>query len=152
MISTVVALLFAGAVAGYAIPVEKRETPTRCILDNTGGRVIFTHGVHAEDYGLDCDDCHHDDVEGQARLECGGCHPAEFGEEFRLGHAKAFFGRETCPRCHVDVPDGPPPLDELPDVEFIPVRGDAFHTQCRGCHESNGGPFDEDSCTRCHAR
>ncbi|WP_272700735.1 cytochrome c3 family protein [Desulfovibrio sp. Fe33] len=151
-ISVVVALLFAGAVAGYAIPAGKTGATSRLILDNTGGRVIFTHEVHAGEYGLDCGDCHHDGVEGQGYRPCGACHPAEFDEGFRVGHAKAFPGREACPRCHGDQPDGQPFPGRVPDMSSLPARGEAFHAQCRGCHEANGGPFDEDTCYQCHAR
>ena len=63
IISAVVVLLFAGAVVGYAIPEEKQEVPARIILDNTGGRVVFSHRTHADDYGFDCADCHHDGLE-----------------------------------------------------------------------------------------
>jgi hypothetical protein len=35
-----------------------------------------------------------------------------------------------------------------PDSE--PTRADAFHTNCRGCHEENGaGPVE---CSSCHLR
>ncbi|WP_338666575.1 cytochrome c3 family protein [Pseudodesulfovibrio methanolicus] len=152
IISSVVALLFAGAVVGYAIPVEKQEVPARVILDNTGGRVVFAHRVHAEDYGSACDDCHHDGLEGEAYLPCGTCHPAEFDETFRAEHQKAFPDRKACLRCHDEVPTGPLAEDARPDIESIPTRGEAFHTLCMGCHEENGGPFGDDACYQCHAR
>lgn len=152
IISAIVALLFAGAVVGYAIPVEKQEVPARVILDNTGGRVVFAHKVHAEEYGFDCEDCHHDGVDGETYLPCGACHPTEFDERFRADHPKAFPDREACLRCHDVVPEGPLSAEERPDAEFIPVRGEAFHALCVGCHEENGGPFGDDACYQCHAR
>lgn len=153
IISAIVALLFAGAVIGYAIPVEKQDVPARVILDNTGGRVVFAHQVHAQDYGADCEDCHHDGIEGEkSYLPCGACHPAEFDEQFRLNHPKAFSDQKACLRCHDGVPAGPLPKDQWPDVESIPTRGEAFHTLCMGCHEENGGPFGDDACYQCHAR
>jgi hypothetical protein len=152
IISAVVALLFVGAVVGYAIPEEKQEVPARIILDNTGGRVVFSHRTHADDYGFDCADCHHDGLESGEYLPCGACHPAEFDETFRREHPKAFPDKEACLRCHDEVPNGPLSADERPDIESIPTRGEAFHSLCMNCHEENGGPYGEDACYQCHAR
>lgn len=152
IISAAVGLLFAGAVAGYAIPVERQEVPARVILDNTGGRVVFAHGLHAGDYGAECEDCHHDGVEGERYLPCGACHPAEFDETFRTGHPKAFPDQAACLRCHDEAPTGPLAADTRPDIESIPTRGEAFHALCTGCHEESGGPFGDDACYQCHAR
>ncbi|CCH50295.1 Pentaheme cytochrome c [Pseudodesulfovibrio piezophilus C1TLV30] len=151
-IAAIIAALFVIAIAGYMIPVEKQDVPARIVMDNTGGRVIFSHQAHAEDYGFDCIDCHHDDIGSDTFLACGTCHPAEFNDDFRVNHQKAFPSDEACLRCHDDVPTAPLAEDERPDIENIPLRAEAFHTQCMGCHEENGGPYGDDSCYQCHAR
>jgi len=114
---------------------------------------VFSHRMHADDYGFDCADCHHDGMESGNYLPCGSCHPKEFNDEFRKNHQKAFPDKEACKRCHGDIPSGKILTeDEEPDIESIPTRGEAFHQQCMGCHEENGGPYGEDSCYECHAR
>ncbi len=56
----------------------------------------------------------------------------------------------ACSRCHAGAPapDRPP---DRPDVTHVPLRADAFHGQCLGCHEQMGaGPSGEKSCNACH--
>ncbi|QJB57477.1 cytochrome c3 family protein [Pseudodesulfovibrio sp. zrk46] len=152
LISVIVTVLLAVAAAGYLIPVEKQEVQARVVMDNTGGRVIFTHKFHADDYGFDCTDCHHDDIEADTFLSCGSCHPKEFDADFRANHQNNFPSEEACLRCHDDVPTGELAEEDRPDIENIPLRADAFHAQCMDCHEENGGPYGDDTCYECHAR
>ncbi len=151
-IAVIVAVMLAVGVVGYLTPVEEQDVPARVVMDNTGGRVIFTHQSHAEDYGYDCTDCHHDDIGADRFISCGSCHPTEFNEQFRADHQKAFPSDEACIRCHDDVPTGELAEEDRPDIENIPLRADAFHSQCMDCHEKDGGPYGEDSCYQCHAR
>lgn len=152
LIATIVAVCFITAIVGYTLPTMSQDVPARVILDNTGGRVIFTHQFHAEDYGFECIDCHHDDIEADTFIACGSCHPAEFDDKFRAEHQKNFPNEEACIRCHDDTPTGPLTEDERPDITNIPLRADAFHMQCMNCHEENGGPYGDDTCYECHAR
>lgn len=152
LIAAIVAACFALAIAGYILPATPNKAPARVIMDNTGGRVIFTHQFHAEDYGFECTDCHHDDIEAENYLSCGTCHPAEFNVQFRTDHQSSFPNEEACLRCHDDKPAGELSEDERPDIANIPLRADAFHSQCMDCHAENGGPYDDDSCYECHAR
>lgn len=151
-IATVVAVLLAIAVAGFTAGATEKTTPARVVMDNAGGRVIFSHKFHIEDYGLECTDCHHDDIEAETYLACGSCHPSEFNEAFRTDHPERFPDDEACLRCHYDTPTETLSDDDRPDTDFIPLRADAFHTQCMSCHEENGGPYGDDSCNDCHAR
>lgn len=151
-IAVIIAVCFVAAIAGYAFTAPDKEAPVRVVMDNTGGRVIFTHMAHAEDYGLECTDCHHDDTGLDTFLPCGSCHPTEFNEEFRTTHPNNFPSEEACLRCHDEVPTGPLAEEDRPLKEDIPLRAEAFHTQCMGCHEEYGGPTGEDSCYECHAR
>ena len=151
-ILALVAALLVVAVAGFLLPEGKQDVPARIVLDNTGGRVIFTHQVHVEDYGLDCTDCHHDDIGQDRPLACGTCHPAAFDKKFRAEHQKAFPSDEACLRCHSEVPKGELAPEDRPDTDFMPTRADAFHQQCQSCHEDMGsGPYGKDACYQCHA-
>ncbi|SKA84869.1 Class III cytochrome C family protein [Paucidesulfovibrio gracilis DSM 16080] len=142
--------LFAASVTGYLVRTEESDPPARVFLENTGGRVVFAHAGHVADYGLECVECHHDDTGAEQPVPCGVCHPKAFDDSFRGGHFAAFSDRSHCLRCHASDPDVETPA-ERPDPEWIPVRTDAFHEQCLGCHESMGGPVGEDACDQCHA-
>lgn len=152
-IAVTVAALLAVAVLGYATDHPKPDVPPRVLFDNSGGRVFLGHAAHADDYGYDCADCHHDGVDDQRPVQCGACHPREFGPEFAAAHQKAFPSEEYCQRCHDEAPRAGMPEDERPDTDLLPTRADAFHGQCMSCHEAeDAGPYGEDSCTSCHAK
>lgn len=90
------------------------------------GPVKFTHDVHWEDYGLACDDCHHDYVNGEnvwteddEAKACIACHkPGKpQGKVYKLSTAY----HKKCRTCHKDMNDG----DE---EELAPFS-------CYKCHE-----------------
>ncbi|WP_320009347.1 cytochrome c3 family protein [Maridesulfovibrio sp.] len=151
-ITLIVAVLAVAAAAGFLFPPAVQESPARVVMDNSGGRVIFAHSVHAEEYGYECSDCHHDDIGQEKPIACGTCHPVAFDAKFRVEHQKNFPSDQACLRCHDEVPSGPLAEEDKPDTSSIPLRAEAFHSQCMGCHESDGGPYGEDSCYDCHAR
>lgn len=154
-IAVVVAVCIVVAAVGYLLPQDSPDAPTRVVMENSGGRVFFTHQLHAEDLGLACEDCHHDGLveEGAKPLPCATCHPKEFDDEFRLKHQKSFPSNDYCERCHYTEPSADMPDEDRPDTDMLPLTGDAFHWQCMGCHESMGaGPYGDESCTECHAK
>ncbi len=153
-ITVIVAALCVAAAAGYVLfPEGKREVPVRVVMENAGGRVIFSHQAHIQEYGFECTDCHHDDIGQDTFLACGTCHPKAYDEKFLAEHQKNFPDKEACLRCHDEIPEGPTlPVEDRPSTEDIPLRIDAFHSQCMSCHEENGGPTEDDSCYECHAR
>ncbi|KAB1442168.1 cytochrome c3 family protein [Pseudodesulfovibrio senegalensis] len=151
-ITVIVAILAALAVAGGAMPEQAQVVPARTVMDNNGGRVIFSHRIHADEYGFECADCHHDDIGQERPVSCGSCHPKAFDETFRSEHFKAFSSEDACLRCHDDVPGETLAEEDRPDTGNIPLRADAFHAQCMDCHEENGGPYGAESCYQCHAR
>jgi cytochrome c peroxidase len=73
------------------------------------GKVTFTHTQHSEDYGFDCDACHHVDMEGGYN-KCSSCHD-DLKDTFHKNCYKGCHrklkaeGRETgptsCKKCHV---------------------------------------------------
>ncbi|MFW5490110.1 MAG: cytochrome c3 family protein [Desulfovibrio sp.] len=167
IIRTVCILLGVVALAGYLLPEgfgsrlsgSSADIPPRILLDNGGGRVIFTHAAHAEDYGAECADCHHEDAGDPAHpVACGTCHPKEFDAQFAAEHRYAFPSNDYCLRCHSEQPDinaapGSMPDEDKPDMESIPTRMDAFHAQCMGCHRDMGaGPYQDNECSSCHAK
>ncbi|MGE4292418.1 MAG: cytochrome c3 family protein [Desulfovibrio sp.] len=143
--------LFLASAVGYILPAPADGPPARVILDNTGGRVVFAHLVHAQDYGLDCADCHHDEGDPERPVPCGACHPAAFDASWAAEHPKSFADKKMCLRCHDKDPSGGVAPEDKPDASWIPVRTEAFHSQCMGCHESMSGPAGDGSCKSCHA-
>ncbi|HDZ90401.1 MAG: cytochrome c3 family protein [Deltaproteobacteria bacterium] len=60
-------------------------------------------------------------------FECADCHHTMEDPEEKP---------ESCGECHTE------------DGEDGPKRSDAFHQQCKSCHEEGGGPV---KCEECHA-
>lgn len=90
------------------------------------GPVKFTHDVHWEDYGLFCEDCHHDYVDGEnvwteddEAKPCISCHkPGKpQGNVYKLSTAY----HKGCRTCHREMNEGS-------DEEWAPF-------QCYSCHE-----------------
>ncbi|WP_291327521.1 cytochrome c3 family protein [Desulfovibrio sp. UCD-KL4C] len=151
-LTLIVAVLVIAAASGFLFAPPVEESPVRVVMDNSGGRVIFSHAKHVEDLGYDCADCHHDNIGQDKPLACVTCHPVAFDKKFRSEHQKNFPDKKACLRCHDEVPTGPLAKEDRPDTENIPLLSDAFHQQCMGCHEQDGGPYGADSCYKCHAR
>lgn len=166
------------AVAGYLQPAATQETPNRVFLPNAGGKVIFTHQVHADSYGAACGDCHHeDDTPDVNTLACGDCHPPEFSPEWVDGHMDAFTEDRHCARCHHAAFTG---LQEYhdehenyadcvdchhgPDISPEPVAcadchgvqegvlglRDAVHQSCAACHDDLISDGGLEACATCH--
>lgn len=112
--------------------VADEESPDEIIFDNSykqerKGPVTFSHFNHAEDYGLECTDCHHDYEdgvniwqEGDPVNKCIECHdPDESDEEIK--NLRLSFHR-NCKGCH----------KQLYEEE---ISEDAPFRKCSGCHE-----------------
>ena len=71
------------AVVGYTHDTVGK-TPVRLLLENAGGRVVFDHRRHAEDYKVACEACHHESAEARENVQpCGACHGVDFDGSFR---------------------------------------------------------------------
>ncbi len=104
-ITLLTALLGLLAVAGYVLPHSEETTPTRVLLDNKGGKVVFEHKAHAEGYGLECATCHHAENLEKGVSPCGECHNAATAEFNIPDRMEAFHLR--CMGCHEEVGAGP---------------------------------------------
>ncbi len=116
------------------LPVEKRTQDVEYFvidkdvyLKDRKGPVRFTHDLHYDDYGIECNDCHHVYVDGEnvwtpdeSPDTCESCHDpvAGFDEVYRL--ETAFH--KNCRTCHSLVNEG----DELTPAPIT----------CLGCHET----------------
>lgn len=102
-ITILVVLLAVVAAAGYLIPAGAHEQPVRVLLPNKGGKVVFDHRVHVEDYSLECDACHHT---GDYETPCAECHNAEAAEEQGIPNQMEAF-HQNCMSCHEKTGGGP---------------------------------------------
>jgi len=110
--------------------ISDSDTPEEIIINNQGynsdkkGPVPFGHQVHAEDYGLACDECHH--------VYKSGKNVWEEGDEV-----------EKCKTCH-------DPRESKGDAKKLQI---AFHTNCKNCHKESGSdeaPYK--TCYGCHKK
>lgn len=179
-ITIVTIALLAVGVAGYLAPSPDQGPPVRVLLANPGGNVFFTHQQHAEEYGTECGDCHHQSETFQAPPACASCHPGSFDQQWIVGHQKPFQDKASCRACHHARFDALrfdhaaheeyadcQACHHGPDVEPTPTRCsdchqqqgdddmpglmDAAHQRCRDCHQAM---FDAkpatDGCSNCH--
>ena len=109
-------LLVIGAISYAAFPLNEPEEPLRLMFNVAAGNVLYNHKIHTveEGYGLSCEDCHHELLEGEfdEAQACGECHDPDEGDEEVPKRADAFHLQ--CINCHTDFEAGP--------------------TECTGCH------------------
>lgn len=108
-------LLLAG-LAGYLLPEPSEAVPSRILMENSGGRVVFTHQAHSTPGGAygdsDCAVCHHElqvaptgvkDPPTPDVLACKSCHGVTEQPDFIEKHQefyRANGGDDACIRCH----------------------------------------------------
>lgn len=135
-------VLFVVGVVSYAAFSAKPPTdsPIRIMHKASTGKVLFTHGVHAEDYGASCGDCHHHASEDEnVPKSCKACH--KLPED---GSAP-----EACGVCHTADSDVGA-LEDVYEPGSVLDSKDAFHKQCVDCHEENGSGPALKPCSACH--
>lgn len=159
---TILGILAVVSIGIYLVPEKKEEVPTRVLLENLGGKVIFSHKMHAENYGFDCADCHHESSNpAESVLACGVCHGtiptnAELAEISKEGgDGKTPLGdmpyhntdlvkdKNACLTCH--------------HLEFTQKdwghdrHSEEFGLDCESCHHSDKDIEPEPmNCNNCH--
>jgi len=133
-------LLLLSPVAGPAMDADDAPEVVRLdIMTNLYEPVGFDHAMHLE--MATCSHCHHHTIgTGPANPLCARCHEGA-GE----GDIVA------CSDCHDVHPFTVKNLKKLAEPKLFhidkPGLMAAFHINCRGCHEENGGPT---GCRDCH--
>jgi len=143
-IAVLTGILAAVALFGYMTPTQSEAVPTRILLDNAGGKVVFNHVVHARDYDIACETCHHETVAGDTEpLSCGQCHGAEVTAAWVKEHEASFPKDLQCVTCH--------------HVEFAKDHdwGHEMHKEiasCTDCHHEDTSIEPEPmNCADCHS-
>ncbi|MDZ7830871.1 MAG: cytochrome c3 family protein [Desulfobacterales bacterium] len=114
-----------------------------------GDKGMFKHDAHAQEYGLYCNDCHHNYQQGDPEppQHCTACHQRGMGDDMMPGRKDAFH--QQCIGCHEDFGVMPGKTD-CAGCHAPRNRTEAFHDQCMNCHEDFGvGPTQSD-CNQCH--
>jgi len=118
---------------GALIAAEEQEIPEEIILDsdiyetNRKGPVTFSHMNHAEDYELECIQCHHEYKdgkniwkEGNPVKKCSSCHDPSKNQGNARKLSVAYH--KNCKGCHKNL---------------VIEQGstDAPYKKCYDCHE-----------------
>lgn len=142
-ITITTAILLAISVAGYLTPPGKAEIPTRILFDSNGGKIVFSHLKHIDEYGEDCIRCHHKEEGAATPLPCGTCHARKFDQNFAEMHMDS-FAEDYCSKCH-----HPAPANLIFDHELHedPTDGD-----CQACHHGPDIEPEPQACSDCHGQ
>ena len=96
----------------YFLTPNKKEMPNRISFHKIqGGRVLFNHKIHNEDYSVECSTCHHNIENDDEVYNCSECHMKEEGDDI-LKRSEALH--TLCIDCHKES-----------DIEA---------TKCADCH------------------
>jgi len=116
------------------------ESVTIDYLQDLYTAVNFDHQMHAETYS--CNICHHHTTgDGPQNAVCQKCHAnSEAAEDV------------SCSGCHLQkktlsVLHTSPIGNTFYHIDKPGIKG-AFHLQCLGCHQTEGGPT---GCQECHS-
>ena len=141
-------LLALAGIAGYFMPAPTEATPSRLLMENPGGRVVFTHKAHSTPGGpygdIACADCHHDlkaapwkikDGETPPVMNCTSCHGSADDPDFVARHQEYYAqngGDASCVSCHHAVIDGW--SDKWNHKDHWDYAGE----DCATCHHTEG--------------
>jgi hypothetical protein len=133
--------------AAGAGPEEATITTVPAVLTSsaTFGEVEFPHGMHVDDLGLACADCHHEtnatrlkmphaDYFDDFWIDCRICHLEEDEEVSRAPR--------SCATCHHEAPSNI--ADQTLSSKVV------IHKSCWGCHELGTGREASRNCGFCH--
>lgn len=133
-------------VAGLAVAtVGGDPIPETIEFRSEIGSVEFPHRAHAEDFGVECVECHHET--NAAPLELPHPHYFEDGwKECRKCHHESGSGAQarSCSACHPDAPFSV--ADETLSSKVV------IHRSCWTCHETGRGAEASSQCGSCHRR
>jgi len=143
IISIILIILIFIALAGYLNSAGDKETSVRILIDDCGGKVVFSHLAHHRDYKISCVKCHHEKSGDQTdSVACGLCHPVAFNQNYIENHKSFFPDKKTCVRCH--------------HVEFIKAGFDhsshmSYADDCTECHHEPDIEPEPRACISCHS-
>jgi len=164
-IAIITGLLCLVAIVGYSLPQKEKGRPVRLLLDNKGGKVIFTHASHNETMSEDCGLCHHYTADTKHPPKCSVCHLKKFNDNFKKTHQQT-MDKKVCGSCH-HAESTIALFDHAAHIEdYVPDDCQACHHDpsiepvaqaCSHCHEQPGDEeipslmkASHDKCIQCH--
>jgi len=128
-----------------AVVPDTTGSPDELRMPSSIGEVVFPHLEHIDDFGIECQECHHevkatvlhtphDDYFKDFWIKCNICHRA--GEAPREGAI-------ACSECHHDRPAGI--ADQTLSSKVV------IHEKCWECHEIGTGSEASGECSFCHS-
>ncbi len=148
----VLGLAALAVVAGVILKAPEPLSPIKILMPNAGGRVVFNHRQHAEDYGFDCTICHHErELSSYEPQPCGSCHGVTFDQKFVADHQKTFGSDyEACLTCHhTEI------TETAWNRDMHDLHAESIAESCQTCHhEMEDFGTDAQSCATegCHER
>lgn len=143
-ITMLTGILFIAALVGYLIPETSDEPPVRVLLENKGGKVIFTHRAHADLQDGECAACHHTSGDSQSPPKCSTCHVAKFDDAFAQAHQDS-FDETQCSACHH-------PEAGIGNFSHENHMDDYVADDCTACHHDESIESEPQACANCHER
>jgi hypothetical protein len=125
-------------------PVDSLQIKEVILTEDAVGEVEFPHLEHVDDFGIECDECHHEinaaaldipheDYFEDFWIDCETCH----------GNGEPTREAVSCAECHHDQPG------ELSD-ETLSSKV-VIHKSCWTCHEIGTGSEASSECVTCHS-
>jgi hypothetical protein len=142
LITILTGILCTAALVGYLVPARSDAPPVRVLLDNKGGKIIFTHKVHADMAGRACADCHHTSGESSMPPACSKCHVKKFDETFAAAHQSS-FADDQCASCHH-------PAAVMDKFSHDAHANDYAAGDCQSCHHDTSIEAKPQACANCH--
>lgn len=141
-ISILTGILLIAAIVGYLIPAGSEGPPPRVLLENKGGKVIFTHSQHIEGQAQDCARCHHTTGDSQTPPKCSSCHVKKFDEIFIANHQNA-IDEKLCVSCHHQEAG-------IQKFSHDKHMDDYAEDDCQACHHDESIEPEPQACSDCH--
>lgn len=142
----IIVLLGIVSVFAYFNPQKEEEIPTRVLLDNVYGKVVFDHSVHASISSLHCQDCHHEilnNEEAVSALACNVCHGSVLTyEELAVRTAEVKENMPADERNATVVISGQTVKKPLPVASYHDTNIVTNYAACLTCHHLEFTPKD----------
>lgn len=143
-IAILTGILFAAALVGYLVPAKSEGPPTRILLENKGGKVIFTHKAHVEIEDQKCATCHHTSGNEQMPPKCSSCHVKKFDDAFIVKHQDEIDDK-YCTSCHH-------PGAAIDNFSHDDHAEDYAEEDCQACHHDTSIEPEPQACSDCHEK
>lgn len=132
------------ALIGYLVSDTYEEPPVRILLENKGGKVLFSHQSHMVSQDQDCGVCHHTSGKEPSPPQCTSCHVKKIDEAFIATHQDT-LEQKQCAACHH-------PKSTIGNFSHENHTDDYVEDDCRACHHDESIEPEPQACSNCHGK